>query len=184
MTPLVTALSSLVSLMGLWYLLVWLLRDYRVDRFRQETFALRDAFFDEALAQRIDFNHPAYGLMRMLMNGFIRFGHRLTMAQVLLVDVLVPDALLRETSSLSFAARWDRATADLPGPARTMVEDYRLRLNIIVLQHLILSPVVFVTLAPFVAARLAKLYVARLLAAFKRPIQEIDTIAVTLGASA
>ena len=69
-----TALTSTISLFGILYLLLWRYRAYRVDLFRHKMFKLRDELFDDAADGNIDFNSPAYQLLRTTMNGFIRFG--------------------------------------------------------------------------------------------------------------
>ncbi len=71
-------LFSVASLAGLVVLYFWLYRDYRIDLFRQRLFALRDELFDLARSGAISFDDRAYGLLRSTLNGFIRFGHRLT----------------------------------------------------------------------------------------------------------
>src|SRR5688572_24898474 len=83
------ALLSLTYLVGIWILLFWLYRDYRIDSFRQSMFRLRDRLFDEAALGRIDFAHPAYGSLRITMNGFIRSGHRSSLLHCLAFVIAV-----------------------------------------------------------------------------------------------
>src|SRR5437667_11487736 len=74
-----TALSTTLSLLALWALFHWLYRDYRVDLFRQRMFTLRDQLFDIAASGRIAFDDPAYGKLRSMINGYIRFAHRINL---------------------------------------------------------------------------------------------------------
>ena len=104
----VTALASVVSLAGIWLILFWLYRDYCVDRFRQELFALRDDLFDEAESGLVAFEHPAYGMLRSTMNGFIRFGHRLGLIQLIAGAVIVESDDYKRIYRRSFADRWER----------------------------------------------------------------------------
>ena len=67
---------------ALWIMLYWLWRDYRVDKFRQDMFALRDSLFDYAAGGHISFSHPAYGILRTRMNGMIRFAHEATIGHL------------------------------------------------------------------------------------------------------
>jgi len=79
---LVTILEAAILSCGLVAVVFWLWPCARLDVFRQEMFAVRDEFFDYAASGKIGFNHPAYRLLRQSMNGFIRYGHRLTFFQV------------------------------------------------------------------------------------------------------
>ena len=67
-------------------LLLWMLAvcvpSYRLDSFRQRMFVVRDELFDYARAGNIGFSDPAYRLLRKSMNGFIRYGHRLSFFQL------------------------------------------------------------------------------------------------------
>lgn len=67
----ISATLLLVVLFKLW-------PSFRLDLFRQKMFVVRDELFDYALAENIDFSHPAYGLLRRSMNAYIRYGHQLT----------------------------------------------------------------------------------------------------------
>src|SRR5262245_46489095 len=88
--PQIIVLLSLGSLLLLWVGVFWLYRDYALDRFRQRVFALRDEMFDDARKGVISFDDHAYGMLRTMMNGAIRFAHLLTIAQ-LLVGRRVPN---------------------------------------------------------------------------------------------
>jgi hypothetical protein len=79
---LVTVLEAATASCGLVAVMFWLWPCVRLDVFRQEMFAVRDELFDYAASGKIEFNHPAYRLLRQSMNGFIRYGHRLTFFQV------------------------------------------------------------------------------------------------------
>jgi|SRR5882672_2427141 len=83
MTLGLTAVGTTLSLIGLWALFHWLYRDYRVDLFRQRMFALRDELFDMAASGRIAFDNPAYGKLRDMLNGYIRFAHRVSLPLLL-----------------------------------------------------------------------------------------------------
>ena len=85
MTATSTILISLISITILWVGLFWLYRDYCIDLFRQRMFALRDELFDQAAKGAIPFNHKSYGMLRVSMNGFIRFAHDFSLAHFLFV---------------------------------------------------------------------------------------------------
>src|SRR5438105_11888454 len=107
-----TVIASLVSLLGLWTLLFWFYHDYAIDKVRQEMFALRDQFFDEAAAGLIPFDHPAYGLLRSTMNGFIRFAHKLTLPDLLVLGVIDRFSSDRVSAEQAFSSRFGKAVVD------------------------------------------------------------------------
>jgi len=114
-----TALTTSLSLIALWALFHWLYRDYRVDLFRQRMFALRGQLFDMAASGRITFDNPAYGKVRGMLNGYIRFAHRVSLPLLLFASRNRP-ALSRgaeEVAMLTAAVRAQpRETArDLDG---------------------------------------------------------------------
>lgn len=139
-----TALSTLISAAGILFVLNRL-RAVAVDEFRDGIFALRDDLFDRAAAGAIPFGHPAYGMLRRTMNGFLRWGGRLR----LLEAVLLPAFTRREArvTANPFDARWTAATADLSASDREWLESYRSRMRRLVIRHLVAgSPVLAATL--------------------------------------
>lgn len=139
-----TALSTLVSLAGIFFMLNRL-RAVAVDHFRHRICALRDDLFDRAAAGAIAFGHPAYGMLRRTMNGFLRWGERIR-----LLDVVLLPAFTRHGDRVAdnrFDARWMRAVADLSERDRAWLESYRNRIGRVVMGFLIVgSPVFAVTL--------------------------------------
>jgi hypothetical protein len=175
MTPL---LVSLVSLAALWFFLNWPYRDYEVDRFRQDVFNLRDEMFDEAAGGLISFDDPAYGLLRMTMNGFIRFAHRLSFLNLFIFSAVAP-----HENFGSFSAEWKKRTGHLEPTVKARLESYRSRMNRLTAQFLILgSPLVLVTLLPpafcFVMVHHYWSAVKKLIA---RPIDNMDSAALAEG---
>lgn len=137
------AATSLVSLAGL-LLLLRLYRDYSADRFREEMFALRDEMFDFAAAGGISFRHPAYGRLRLTMNGFARWAARLR-----LVEVVLFRALSRRDrgETADFDADWKTALDGLDAASRRRLTDFRDRMHRVLLAHLLLrSPLVVASL--------------------------------------
>jgi hypothetical protein len=106
-----TAISSLISLLGICYLLFWRYQPLFLDAFRQDMFGLRDELFDYAAAGKIDFGHPAYVLLRTIMNGSIRFGYHISAWQGVLFAVLISRD--KDLLNYSFSTVWDKATSDL-----------------------------------------------------------------------
>jgi hypothetical protein len=170
------SLTSIASIAGLWVLLFWLYREYRIDKFRSDVFALRDSFFDASAAGLIDFKHPAYGLLRGLMNGFIRSAHRLSLLQMLVLHVFV-----RTPPVVPFKDRWNEAVSPLTAETRGEIEAYRKKLNLMAIEHLVLiSPVLVETVVlPVGCAFLAGEYISGLMKALRRPIEELDMMAAS-----
>lgn len=78
------ALLSSLSIAFFVCVLFHLYNQYRVDRMRQELFALRDALFDRAARGELSFDSPAYMATRTMLNGMIRFAHKASVTRVLL----------------------------------------------------------------------------------------------------
>jgi hypothetical protein len=85
----VGVIRVLVAFVSLWFLArCW--RSYRVDRFREDLFELRNQLFDFAAAGGIDFDHPAYGRLRVTMNSMIRFAHKVSFLRLVLTWAFLP----------------------------------------------------------------------------------------------
>jgi hypothetical protein len=129
--------SALALLMVI--LLVWQTAQ-RVDIFRQRMFAIRDELFDYAEAGGIDFQDPAYQLLRNSMNGFIRYAHRLSFFQLTLT--VLRWNLTAQVHPLTWHAKWEDALASLPEDTRTKLIDFHGRAMDAVAKHLVGGSVV------------------------------------------
>ena len=177
-----TVLKSLGSLAGLWVLLFWLYRDLRIDLFRQELFSLRDELFDYAASGAISFDHPAYGTLRMTMNGYTRFAHRMTLLQVLLY-VYLPRRPREPDVEWRFDSHWASVAEGLGPDVRERLDDYISRMHALVLKHVVYgSPLLVLLLLASVSVVLVGLAfryrMLRLLKAFEGPLSRIDAAAV------
>jgi hypothetical protein len=141
---LTNTLISLVGLLSVYFLLFWLYRAHRIDSFRQEMFILRDELFDEAAAGLIPFNHPAYRELRVAMNGFIRFGHSLSLSYFVVLWLLSR----RSEESNEFADVWQKALSKLDEPTCKRMNNYKFRMSMIAAKHILLLPEVFILLLP------------------------------------
>ncbi len=170
------ALVSLLSLIGIWIWLAWLYPEYATDIFRQRMFALRDRLFDEALEGRIAFTHPAYGMLRSTMNGFIRFAHRISLGQMLWI-MMVPSA---QPDSRAFTQRWESALSTLDPNTRDHIEQYLQEMNWLVIRHVIRRSPFFFTMAIFPAV-LMSMIIRRIKTMAHASLDRIDTVAFTIG---
>jgi hypothetical protein len=116
-------LFFLLTALGISYLYFWAFRQYRIDRFRQNVFAVRDDLFMYAAEGNIDFNHPAYTTLRNVLNGYIRFSHRISFLHLVLHT---NRRLGTQDQTLQFEKIWENATAGLNQETRLQVETFRL----------------------------------------------------------
>lgn len=146
---LTAAVISLVSLAGL-LVLLRLYRDYSVDRFRGEMFALRDEMFDFAASGGIAFGSPAYGRLRLTMNGLARRAPRMRLMEIVLFRLLSrPD----RGEIAGFDAAWEKALDGLDDASRRRLNDFRDRMHRIVIARLFRSPVTVAALITSPATR-------------------------------
>ena len=173
-------LISCISLLGIWFLVFWLFRDYNVDSFRQKMFSLRDELFDFATEGNISFNHPAYGILRNSMNGMIRFGHKISLFNLMIIMFFRPDSY--EIGD-SFSKRWEENTKELKTDVRKKLIQYRQRMNLMVMRHMILrSPLLMLTIViPIFGLVSLKLCMDNILIWFKRPLDSLDSAALIVG---
>ncbi len=75
------SISLLVALFKLW-------RDCQTDELRQELFQIRDELFDFARQREGGLDNPAYQWARVVLNSFIRYGHRFSVVRILLTAVM------------------------------------------------------------------------------------------------
>jgi hypothetical protein len=136
-TMLPNVILSTAALLGLWVLFHWPYASYRRDLLQNRLFGLRQDLFDFARKGSITFNHPAYGVLRTTINGFIRVGPRLNFIGVviLLATIKLDDIDHRE----SYTARLDRLSADLPKDVAEELRKFRFRLNFLVFCHIVLT---------------------------------------------
>lgn len=91
-----------------WFGWTFLYKDFRTDAFRQDLFKLRDELFDYAAEGKIQFDHPAYGILRIQINGAIRFAHQLSFVRLLLNFILI-SRVDRKLSVQKYTERIEKA---------------------------------------------------------------------------
>ena len=173
-------LSVAVSFAGLWILTHWIFQEFFVDNFRQSIFAIRDRLFDDARDGLVAFDHPAYGLLRQTMNGYIRFAHKFSLGYVVALSLLSPGLGQLKPS---FAQRYEAATADLSPETRARLNRYRARMEKeLVEQVLFGSPLLLVTIVvPLVAWVALKYCMSPVISFFRSPINSVDSAAMAIG---
>jgi hypothetical protein len=138
------------------YIVFWLYRSYRIDRFRHEVFVLRDKLFDAAADGLISFDHPAYRLLRTLMNGHLRFAHKLTLRQPVILFLFDKMRGPIPSKGIAFEDDYEQAIRDLDADTVANLNKYKARLEILALQHVFFSvPEFFILILPIGLASLA-----------------------------
>lgn len=122
--------------MGIWVLFFWLYRDYRLDKFREELFSLRDELFDLAVDKKISFESPAYGMLRSTINGTIQFGHHLGLLNVV---ALLWAKRKKSTTESSFTQRWRATITEVDPESRKKLLSIHFRLHFIVFEQVVLT---------------------------------------------
>ena len=143
-----SALFSLIAISGLVFVL-GRLRSCAVDNFRQEVFALRDELFDHAAVGSISFDHPAYGMLRSTMNGFVRWADEI---QILPLAIQHWISLRHDVAGQTrFEIEWEKALASLNEAERGVIVQYRKRMHQILVPYLLYgSPVLFTIVVPII----------------------------------
>lgn len=174
-------ISSLISILFLLVLFLWLIPGYRVDLFRQQMFALRDELFDEARKGNISFSDPAYGMLRSSMNGFIQFGHRLNVWQVMLLNFIARNEKNRMTKPF-YKQLEENMTENTP-EQKELIKSYYLRMNYCVTKHLINSSyILMITLfVPLIFYFFIRLHIEIVTRLYKGYLDKIDTAALANG---
>lgn len=156
MTSVSTILLSIVSLMGLVVLYFWLYRDYRLDLFRDQLFALRDELFDLAASGKIDFDSKAYGMLRTTLNGFIRFSHRFGVTTVAWAASNLTEKRLNEAGVVSFHDSWEEAKAELAPDVREQLDAILVRMHFVIADQMVFTSGLVLLLVPVICLLLAQ----------------------------
>ena len=172
---------TVVALMGgVWILLA--LHRCRIERHRQRLFQIRDAVFTFAADGNIAFTHPAYGMVRSTVNGFIRHAHRISLVQMIAFLYLSRrDRLTILTDS--FDARWASATRDLDDSVRDHLRNCIRQTNITVGTYLVgpvMPLVLFLLGSAYIATRCVRT-VGIVKSRLKRVADELDRTALACG---
>lgn len=178
-------LTSLVSIAGLLFIYFWLYRGQCVAKLRQDMFDLRDELFELALRRNISFEHQSYSMLRTMMNGYIRFGHHLSLLSVIAYLVISRAIVLKYTNAV-YALQWLESLKGLDEQSRRELNAIHERMNSAVAKHLLLgSPILFlviILLAVPVAVSAALSRKAKsVVESIKRAQLQIDSIVAEYG---
>jgi len=169
-----------------WFAFLTVYRKFTIDIFRQKMFELRDSVFDYAARGNVSFDHPAYKLLRTAMNGFLRYGHKISLFELFIISIGT-----RDIKKVSFSKQWNKALHGIPDEQREEFETFRKNMNeLIVLQAFAGSPFFLCTvIAPIatiaVPARLYKsikeTFYYRASRWLRIPIDRVESTALVYG---
>src|SRR5437588_4176139 len=144
-----------LSLVGLLAFLHWPYRHYRIDRLRDEIFDIRGELFKLAICEGLPFEDHAYGMLRQILNGFIRFGDKLSLTSVLMLAIYHRGGR-RQEAARHFAIEWANAIQALNPQVRAKILELEMRMHKAVMLHLALGvPILLILLVPFAIPVLA-----------------------------
>lgn len=170
------ALVSLASIAAICIYIFWLYRDFRVDQFRQQMFCLRDRLFDDAMNGTISFNDEAYGVLRVMMNGFIRFAHLVSLSNFIATTLWLRG---QNVDLPSLSGRLEKNLRDLPTQQRAKYNEYKFEMHRLVVRHLLLnSPISLVTIViPASCYFIAAEIIDRTINKAKSQLERMDSMA-------
>lgn len=137
-----TYFQVIISLLMIGFLLFFVFQVWRnavIDDYRQALFAARDELFDQALQNKISFDHPAYIYVRSSINQHIRFSHQHSVW--LLIHFAYVYIRYKQIIDKQVEAKWNSVIIDLDAPTREMLENYRGKSGAVFLKYIwFLSP--------------------------------------------
>lgn len=164
---------SLLLLLGL----ISLYNQYRVDRFRNDVFALRDRLFDRAAAGEMSFEGQGYRTARAVCNGMVRFGH-----QISVLHWVVRHLVLTEDHLKVARADFERRSSAMSAKEREQLDEILTEAHALVIKHLITSPLMIVTvIVPLTAFLAGKKCLNGMVWLCRGALKELDLIAAQEG---
>jgi hypothetical protein len=179
MNEIFTMLSSLISVLLFWIMIFWFYRGYCVDLYRQKVFRLRAELFDDAMNGKLPFNHKSYGLLRVTMNGSIRFAHKLNLG--LLITLLISRRNVDDEEL--FGKKIENSLKGLTDTQTRMFYEYMTKLRHLTLVHMLQSsPVITATIIiPIILDVVIRVSLTSLIRVLSVPLRYIIAIAYAAG---
>jgi hypothetical protein len=171
---------SVLSLAAIAAFLLFPYNTYRVDALRQNLFAVRDELFDHARAGKISFDSSAYKATRSLLNGMIRFSHRVSFSRMLSFRLLMSDRAMKFGAEEFMHAMAKSSAAD-----QELCGQHIVRAHVLVAKHIFSSPFVLMFVAPpvvaFVLSKIGYDLAGRTVKACRSYFLDFDSIAFREG---
>ena len=131
------------------FVLCKMIPELRLDSFCQNMFIVRDELFDYAADGNISFDHPAYILLRKQMNGFIRYGHHLTVFRGFLTFCIHKVSSSSDRSD--WHSEWQTALQSIEDASvcRKLEQFYDREMKLVAIHLLAGSPLLWVVICGF-----------------------------------
>lgn len=144
-----SAAHLMLAFGALWVLCFLLWKEYRLDSLRERLFFLRQKLFNLALEGQISFDDPAYAYLRVRLNSMIRFGHRFTVARLVIISLLRRRSCEFDDAN-QYEARWKEALQRLTPEQQEVLLSIHDDALVIAVRHMLSgSPVLLVILVAF-----------------------------------
>lgn len=79
---------GLLQIGALWIFVAFFVKDYALDRLRQNLFRIRGELYDKVISEGGSFRDPIYLHLRVFINQIIRRGHMVTISRSILANFL------------------------------------------------------------------------------------------------
>lgn len=126
-----SALLAGFGLVLLWLSVYYGWRPYRLDRVRNDLFAIRDELFLYAANGGVSFNEPAYRMMRDKINALIRYAHIITLSRAVIFGFA--ERLRPNEYAPVMQQYWLASLSRLPDDSRKKLEGINDRVMIVML---------------------------------------------------
>lgn len=137
---------------ALWAFFAWLYRSYRDDLLKQALFELRDELFDLAADGRLGFSDQGYTMLRGSLNGLLFEAERISLVGLVVLNYSSARSLRMKQIEESYRLKWEHAVGQLPEDVARDLESIRMRMNVRLVEHVVMSSALFwITLLPVVA---------------------------------
>lgn len=127
----------------------WEYHEYRVYRTRHNLFKIRAELFELGASKQIEFSEPAYGMLRTMINGSIRFAHRATLIDLVVCGITTRRSVALREARARHKKSWNGALHRLTPEVRTRIQRLQFDMHrAVVEQMFISSPIVWVIGVP------------------------------------
>ncbi len=131
-----TAVYFSIAVFGMWWLYFVEYRSYLLAKARQDLFAARDALFAAAARGDLPYNSTAYAMTRDLLNGSIRFMHRVTLIRV--AGIIFANTIVRGPKARTrFSREYAAARQELSDAGRKAIDDAYSRMHIVFMRYIV-----------------------------------------------
>jgi hypothetical protein len=128
-------LFDIVLAIGVWLIVFFGYRSYRVDETRMRYFDLRDDLFKLAEDGVVSFDDPAYKMIRKTINGLIRGTHDLSIPLFWSLDLF--NRKEERSGARDYGERLKKALEALPAKSREKLERVIITMHYITLGHML-----------------------------------------------